>query len=73
MLVIEKIDGNMINVRNTKTKTPFRIPSHWLATDIKFQEGDVIKVIKDEVSTKRLKKEVKESNKEFENAWKPFK
>jgi len=30
MLVIEKIEGNMCEVLNTETGTPFEIPTHWL-------------------------------------------
>lgn len=62
MLVIKKIEKTMIKIMNTNTKTPFRVPSHWLEIKGKeINEGDVIKFIKDEVNTHRLKKSKKNS------------
>ena len=59
MLVIQKIDGNMCEVLNTETGTPFEIPTHWLQIP-GLKEGDVIKVVKDELAPRRLEKEAYE-------------
>ncbi len=55
MLVIQKIDGNMCEVLNTDTGTPFDIPTHWLQIP-GIQVGDTIKIIKDEFSPRRVEK-----------------
>jgi len=56
MLVIQKIEGNMCEVLNTETGTPFDIPTHWLQIP-GLKKGDVIKIVKDEVSPRRVEKE----------------
>lgn len=60
MLVVKKIDGNMIEIDNTITGTPLRVPTHWLQIGEPIKEGDVIKFIKDEVNTRRLEKRKEE-------------
>lgn len=57
MLVVQKIDRYMAHVYNTKTKTPFQISTHWLELGEPVKEGQVIKVIVDEVNTKRYQKD----------------
>ena len=59
MLVVKKIDGYMVEIDNTFTGTPLRIPTHWLDMDEEIREGDVIKIVKDEVNTLRREKELK--------------
>ncbi|MFW6265035.1 MAG: hypothetical protein ACOC3B_02910 [Bacillota bacterium] len=56
MLVIQKIEGNMCEVLNTRTGTPFDIPTHWLQVP-GIQEGDVIKIVKDEVTPRRVERQ----------------
>lgn len=63
MLLIEKIDGNICEVLNTETGTPFDIPTHWLQIP-GLKEGDVIKIVKDEFTPRRVEKEAYEKMKE---------
>ena len=63
MLIIRKIENYSTIIINTDTETEFRIPTHWLQEDV--QAGDVIKVIKDEVSSQRIKKEAEELEKRY--------
>lgn len=56
MLVIQKINNNMTEVLNTETGTPFDIPTHWLQIP-GLQVGDVIKIMKDEFTSRRVENE----------------
>lgn len=59
MLVVKKIERYMVTIDNTFTGTPLELPTHWLDMNEEIQEGDVIKIIKDEVNTLRRKKKLR--------------
>lgn len=65
MLIVSKIDGSMVYVHNTDTETTFKIPAHWLQVNEEIQAGDVIKIIKDEVSSQKLQNEADELEDKF--------
>jgi hypothetical protein len=46
----------LCEVLNTETGTPFDIPTHWLQIP-ELKSGDVIKIVKDEFTPRRVEKE----------------
>ena len=63
MLLVEKIEGGMCQVLNTETDTPFEIPVHWLQVP-GLKPGDVIRIIKDEFTPRKVEKEAYEAARE---------
>lgn len=57
MLIIKKVKHSSVAVYNADTGTTFEIPTHWLQIDKELKPGDVIKVVKDEMTTRRMEKE----------------